>query len=858
MPARRPQPPVLSLPRPAAMTAAAARRSLTSRARAGFTLIEMLIAVTLVLLMMTLFAQVFGLATESMSARKGMAANDQKGRLLADRFAKDFDARTVRRVMPFAGAQLTYQPAFQTAGDPSTPIVGWEPKQAEAEGEFVYTDSALTTALWEARVPEVPEDTERLGYWTFSENDPDDDGDDVLTFTTDRTRRAKRADADFSPARGRAAVIVATGAGVKTLRGGGVVAPVPGQPALDTLSASGAREGEAYGSGAMADVGYSVAGDPYGDVGAAATAAVAGVDPVGESAYEVVSYFLRDGNLIRKRRLIREPVTTAADYTAMFDGPDGDTDPDDWPPVGLTAADADGDGRADAVGRFFDYAMYRLPGADGPRFHSAEQGLSNRAGGPNFNSDFDGDGLDELRLPISLGNPYLRDGAGFFAFDVTSTPSVRPLGRPREFARKVAGPSLGFRNAGAAVGLADAEWDLPDNRGPAPFVGRYLGQEESVTAFHLPGRDLFNLDAIGGNAAASPTFAPDLTDIGGNVAPWYAYVSPTTRIPRDPRRGEEILVANVHGLDIEVYDDAIGDFVDLGHSRTVSAPDLFDVDGDGSVSDALAVAGDYHADRLVAVNNIGPRPALGLSAGAIDLNGDGPPDVDYDGDGNPDPHPFGNRFDTWHPEMNLMGVGYVDADGDPTTPGSRQVAVVRPYPPPYRVLRNPLGGDVGVPTRNAGGGIAAIDLSFSGTGLRYVANARIADDARLGGRLAATTEAIYNDNDFDGAGSDDVFLDPAVPYFTAPGAEGTDDDGLTFGVTPGTLRTLATTGTNEQDFARGVNAAGDPRLFPDPNEYGAYGSDDEKPLRAVRVTVRYYDVQSDRMRQESFRHSLID
>ena len=78
----------------------------------------MLIAVALVLLMMTLFAQVFGLASETVTARKGMAANDQKSRLLADRFGKDLSARTFRDVVPFAGATVAYDTvSIDTDGD---------------------------------------------------------------------------------------------------------------------------------------------------------------------------------------------------------------------------------------------------------------------------------------------------------------------------------------------------------------------------------------------------------------------------------------------------------------------------------------------------------------------------------------------------------------------------------------------------------------------------------------------------------------------------------------------------------------------------------------------------------------------
>ena len=68
----------------------------------------------------------------------------------------------------------------------------------------------------------------------------------------------------------------------------------------------------------------------------------------------------------------------------------------------------------------------------GPRFHNADS-LRNGSGGTVLNADLDGDGVDEVRLPLALGDPYLRDGAGVFPFRLVDTTAARPLGRPREF-----------------------------------------------------------------------------------------------------------------------------------------------------------------------------------------------------------------------------------------------------------------------------------------------------------------------------------------------------------------------------------------------------------------------------------------
>ena len=844
-----PAPPMSARRRPADLRAARRAARFPGAGRGGFTLLEMLIAVTLTLLMMALFAEVFSLASETVTTRKGMAANDQKSRLLADRIKKDLDARTIGTVAPFAGSTLTYDllradpanladtgPAFQD--NPSNPVVGWRPRQAfdEDENRLVFLNPGLTQPLWEARPQQVSDEGDRQGFLSISENDPDDDADDVISFMIDRRRRQARGNHDFSPARGRAALIFSDGGsppttGLLTAAGNVVIAD---QPATDVYTAGGAEAGEAFASSVFRDLAHPQVGGPTG----AAATVLSGTEPVGESYFENVTLFLRDGNLVLKRKLVREPPTSS---DALFDT-DADTNSNNWPPPGL-----------DSFGRFFDYAAYRHPAADplsgagtnlGPQFHS-EASLQNRSRADLLTADYDGDGFDEIRLPIALGNPYLRDGAGALPFRLSDVNALKSFGRPREFSTKITGPSTFFADPANAVGLVDLEWARhPSSRsGPAFFLGRYLPQEEARRSFHLPGRQ------SPAGAAFNALFAPDLLNLGGNLADWYE--SPTRpRRRADARRGEEILAANVHAFDVEVYDDAIGDFVDLGHQRTVAAPDLYDVPGGtaGDVGEPLQVAGDYHADRLIA-RNPGGGPAM-------DIDGDGVPELDFTGDGNPDPHPFGNRFDTWHPAMTLMGVGYVD---DPASPGNpKAIAVERPYPPPYRPLRNPLGGDVGVPTRDFNGNLITADLSFSGQGLRYVADAGTSDNARLGGRRPVTTEAIYQ-----AQGNNDaaVFFNPSTPYFKAPGEESYDDDGIAFGPRNLALDLAggAATVQSVSDFVEGRRQSdATPVLFPDPNEYGAFGSDDEKPLRALKITVRYYDVQSDRMREESFRHNLLN
>ena len=124
-------------PRPVGRSAA--------RSRSAFTLVEMLVSVALVVLMMSLFASVFQLASGSISVQRGIAENDQRSRSLFTIFRNDIKHRSMKSVLPF------------TANEPI----------AEADDTyFSVTNNDL-----------------RKGYFYISENDINNDADDVLQFT---------------------------------------------------------------------------------------------------------------------------------------------------------------------------------------------------------------------------------------------------------------------------------------------------------------------------------------------------------------------------------------------------------------------------------------------------------------------------------------------------------------------------------------------------------------------------------------------------------------------------------------------------------------------------------------------------
>ncbi len=119
-------------------------RPLTSRrrraARHGFTLVEMLVSTALVLLIMVLFAQIYAAAVQTMRDQEGIAKNDQKARAADIVIRNDLINRTFRQV---------------------------------SNGSRGIVPLSST----------VPVDFYQRGFFYYSENEPLDDRDDVLSFT---------------------------------------------------------------------------------------------------------------------------------------------------------------------------------------------------------------------------------------------------------------------------------------------------------------------------------------------------------------------------------------------------------------------------------------------------------------------------------------------------------------------------------------------------------------------------------------------------------------------------------------------------------------------------------------------------
>ncbi|HLJ10079.1 MAG TPA: hypothetical protein VKU82_02760, partial [Planctomycetaceae bacterium] len=205
----------------------------------------MLIAVGLVVLMMTLFATIFQMATGAMGTQKGNSENDQRVRLVLSLLRSDLNGDK------FDKADPTKPNAVRTFRN----VVPWGPDESGVGlGNLSGAD--------------------RLGYLSISENDPDNDADDVLSLTVSIPSTA--------PERyyGRAAGLFPDQFG--NYGPAPIPPPPPAPPAV-------APPGNYWPNQPEFD---DVLGSP---------------NQAGTSTVAEVSYFLRAGTLYRRVMLVRSP-----------------------------------------------------------------------------------------------------------------------------------------------------------------------------------------------------------------------------------------------------------------------------------------------------------------------------------------------------------------------------------------------------------------------------------------------------------------------------------------------------------------------------------------------------------------------
>lgn len=145
----------------------------TTRRRPAFTLVEMLVSVGLMLLVMSLFAEIFSLAVTAMTTQIGMAKNDQR-------------ARTAFIVIDNDLKRMSY-------------------RQIDGQQGIVPLVPGLNYS---------EEDAAQLqrGYVYYSENNPADDTDDVLQFTVIGTQESNRYPGQIVDHYGKARLLSPSGA----------------------------------------------------------------------------------------------------------------------------------------------------------------------------------------------------------------------------------------------------------------------------------------------------------------------------------------------------------------------------------------------------------------------------------------------------------------------------------------------------------------------------------------------------------------------------------------------------------------------------------------------------------------------
>jgi prepilin-type N-terminal cleavage/methylation domain-containing protein len=313
--------------------------------------------------------------------------------------------------------------------------------------------------------------------------------------------------------------------------------------------------------------------------------AMASVNNTGLSTVAEIVYFVRNGNLYRRQLLVREPLPT---FSTKSQPTNTNNNADLFDPNSATPMYS-------TTGPFwndFDYTayMYINPAFPGVPF-----------------AQFPGtDSLDNSGsiASVALAKPQYR-----FGFSPMNIPGVTG-GRPKEYA---------------------------DSSTTASFIGRFTMQETSDTDFRYPQNT-----TAGGNVPTNPTLAMTLDPLDSSI------IGPDD-LSGGSRRGEDLLLTNVHSFDIKVWDELAQNFVDIGDP-------------------SLTVAGADYA--------LGNRYATGIAIGTAPNPSYGPR-VNEDSSINA----INTVFDTWHPLVNLDTSN--DPSPSPSTTTGQSIADEPPYRPTY-------------------------------------------------------------------------------------------------------------------------------------------------------------------------------
>jgi len=519
--------------------------------RAAFTLVEMLVSVTLVLLMMTMFAQIFSVATSSVSKQRVISENDQKARSISTVIRADVAKRT-----------FTYPFAFYPGEDSAT-----SPTQFGSRAGYIYLNT----------------------------NDPSSFSDDILQFTVDSRLITQNQDA--TEYYGKAASLV------------------------DTLSTDPATRASLSANPNQPDVD---GGSLSPDYSASSPAAQ-------------IAYFIRNGNLYRRVVLIRNPIDIS--------GRDLDSQPTSRQRRDFFAADA--------TNRMFEVF--------GPNPYP-----SNPGNGPPVNNAFYNDfelffDFSAMSDPATLTGPAKFLGVKALSNELTSAGAANEaFGNPRfryGFHQQT-GQSREYTRRGDPTIMADLA-----SRG---FFGRYTRAETSTPAFNWPQRpstvellstqQWTNADSatvLGNGNPFDVNNCPVTLNLETGLVEQFNGkddVTETTIEGRGgPRQMEDLLLANVQEMRLEVWDNRASRFV---------------VPGYGSVTDPDGFVGDYHIRRNLQHDATGARFLYGPLSPYL------PAATLRESDRQP------HIFDTWHPNLDVDFAG----DG-PGVVGLHEVL------PPYMAYR---------------------------------------------------------------------------------------------------------------------------------------------------------------------------
>ena len=579
----------------------------------GFTLVEMLVAVALVMLLMLMFAQVFQIAGDSIGRMRGMAENDQRARSLQNIIKADLDKRTFRFVYPFAANEDTGAP---------------DEKMADRQG-FLYV----------------------------SENNPFDDVDDVLHFTIGSNITIRNT--DTNPFFGHALNL-----------------PNPANSTYPSPNMDFINQPD------MDDLQY----EP---------------NNTGSSSMAEVVYFVRNGNLYRRQLLFRDqvlgndPQPTDGSKRHIFDSGAATASP--LYPSGVP--------NSTTFWGDYDYSAVYSTNNSGLPTGARFNGLS---------------ALDNSTGSAIASIAYPPNRYGFSPF-VNGSTAPYQAGLPKEF----------ISNSGSNR----------DNINQ--FLGRFTLEETSHPNFQYP--QGYSIDPTNSVTALIPT--DNTASLTLSTSTDYHVNGPidfganSTSPPPPNRRGEDLLLSNVHAFNVQLWDESLQGFVDIGGSNTI------DYVVQTGVTNPKTRLNDWYGPRFTS-------ESLPTVANAI--------------------------YDTWHPNIELDGSAGYDN-------------------PPFLPLR-----------------VKFQDPSITPT--------------------------------------PDVWkLNPPQPYSVGS---------IVFPTTPNSLRgrllyyrcvqAAGTPGTTEPAWPK---AAG---LTVNDGGITWLAVDNRKPLRAIRIQIRFLDINSQQLRQLTIIQSLVD